>query len=130
MEMVSKMKRLQDAPLGSRIATVHNGSALFTGNAGGGASNIRQFLIENDFLEAIIQLPNNIFYNTGITTYIWVLSNHKPNASHGKVQLIDASQLSDSFDPVASREKQVIEKLKTFRSTLIAHAVTGRIRVA
>lgn len=77
MEMVSKMKRLKDSPLGSLIATVHNGSALFTGNAGGGASNIRRYLIENDYLEAIIQLPNNIFYNTGITTYIWVLSNNK-----------------------------------------------------
>ncbi len=97
MEMVSKMKRLQDAPRGSRIATVHNGSALFTGNAGGGASNIRQYLIENDLLEAIIQLPNNIFYNTGITTYIWVLSNHKPEARHGKVQLIDASQLYEKL---------------------------------
>ncbi len=97
MEMVSKMKRLQDAPLGSRIATVHNGSALFTGNAGGGASNIRQYLIENDLLEAIIQLPNNIFYNTGITTYIWVLSNHKPEARRGRVQLIDASQLYEKL---------------------------------
>lgn len=97
MEMVSKMKRLQDAPLGSRIATVHNGSALFTGNAGGGASNIRQYLIENDLLEAIIQLPNNIFYNTGITTYIWVLSNHKAEARRGLVQLIDASQLYEKL---------------------------------
>ena len=97
MEMVSKMKRLQDAPLGSRIATVHNGSALFTGNAGGGSSNIRQYLIENDLLEAIIQLPNNIFYNTGITTYIWVLSNNKAPERKGKVQLIDASQLYEKL---------------------------------
>ncbi len=97
MEMVNKMKRLKDSPLGSRIATVHNGSALFTGNAGGGASNIRQYLIENDYLEAIIQLPNNIFYNTGITTYIWILSNHKPKKRQGKVQLIDASQLYEKL---------------------------------
>jgi type I restriction enzyme M protein len=97
MEMVSKMKRLSDSPLGSRIATVHNGSALFTGNAGGGASNIRRYLIENDYLEAIIQLPNNIFYNTGITTYIWVLSNHKTKERQGKVQLIDASQLYEKL---------------------------------
>lgn len=97
MEMVSKMKQLKDAPLGSRIATVHNGSALFTGNAGGGASNIRQYLIDNDLLEAIIQLPNNIFYNTGITTYIWVLSNRKAEARRGKVQLIDASQLYEKL---------------------------------
>jgi type I restriction enzyme M protein len=93
MEMVDKLKSLDEAPLGSRIATVHNGSALFTGDAGGGASNIRQYLIENDYLEAIVQLPNNIFYNTGITTYIWVLSNSKPDHRVGKVQLIDASQL-------------------------------------
>jgi len=97
MEMVSKMKRLSDSPLGSRIATVHNGSALFTGNAGGGASNIRRYLIENDYLEAIIQLPNNIFYNTGITTYIWVLSNHKAKERQGQVQLIDASQLYEKL---------------------------------
>jgi type I restriction enzyme M protein len=97
MEMVSKMKRLQDSPAGSRIATVHNGSALFTGNAGGGASNIRQYLIENDLLEAIIQLPNNIFYNTGITTYIWLLSNKKAKGREGKVQLIDASQLFEKL---------------------------------
>jgi type I restriction enzyme M protein len=97
MEMVSKMKRLLDSPAGSRIATVHNGSALFTGNAGGGASNIRQYLIENDLLEAIIQLPNNIFYNTGITTYIWLLSNKKAKGREGKVQLIDASQLYEKL---------------------------------
>jgi type I restriction enzyme M protein len=97
MEMVSKLKRLQDSPAGSRIATVHNGSALFTGNAGGGSSNIRQYLIEGDLLEAIIQLPNNIFYNTGITTYIWVLSNRKTPERRGKVQLIDASQLSEKL---------------------------------
>lgn len=97
MEMVNKLKRLKDAPLGSRIATVHNGSALFTGNAGGGASNIRQYLIENDLLEAIIQLPNNIFYNTGITTYIWVLSNNKAPERKGKVQLVDASQLYEKL---------------------------------
>ena len=97
MEMVSKMKRLAESPLGSRVATVHNGSALFTGNAGGGASNIRRYLIENDYLEAIIQLPNNIFYNTGITTYIWLLSNSKAPARAGKVQLIDASQLYEKL---------------------------------
>jgi type I restriction enzyme M protein len=91
MEMVSKIKPLSQSPNGSRIASVHNGSALFTGDAGSGESNIRRFLIENDLLEAIIQLPNNLFYNTGITTYIWVLSNNKVPARRGKVQLIDAS---------------------------------------
>lgn len=93
MEMVSKMKDLDKGPGGSRIASVHNGSSLFTGDAGGGESNIRRYIIENDLLEAIIQLPNNLFYNTGITTYIWVLSNKKPENRQGRVQLIDASQM-------------------------------------
>lgn len=93
MEMVNKMKRSSDSPMGSRIASVHNGSALFTGDAGSGESNIRRYIIENDYLEAIIQLPNNLFYNTGITTYVWVLSNHKADKRKGKVQLIDASNL-------------------------------------
>lgn len=93
MEMVSKMKDLDKGPAGSRIASVHNGSSLFTGDAGGGESNIRRHIIENDYLEAIIQLPNNLFYNTGITTYIWVLSNKKAEKRCGKVQLIDASQM-------------------------------------
>lgn len=81
------------APEGSRIASVHNGSSLFTGDAGSGESNIRRYIIENDLLEAIIQMPNNLFYNTGITTYIWLLSNHKSKKRKGKVQLIDASDL-------------------------------------
>jgi type I restriction enzyme M protein len=93
MEMVSKMKSPSTSPMGTRIASVHNGSSLFTGDAGGGESNIRRFIIENDMLDAIIQLPNNLFYNTGITTYIWLLNNNKPEARKGKVQLIDASLL-------------------------------------
>lgn len=93
MEMVNKMKDPAISPLGSRIASVHNGSSLFTGDAGGGESNIRRYIIENDMLEAIVQLPNNLFYNTGITTYIWVLNNNKPANRQGKVQLIDASLL-------------------------------------
>jgi len=93
MEMVNKMKPLHQSATGSRIASVHNGSSLFTGDAGGGESNIRRYLIENDWLEAIIQMPNNLFYNTGITTYIWLLSNNKPQHRKGKVQLIDASLL-------------------------------------
>ncbi len=93
MEMVNKMKDLDKGPSGSRIASVHNGSSLFTGDAGGGESNIRRHIIENDYLEAIVQLPNNLFYNTGITTYIWVLSNKKVELRRGKVQLIDASQM-------------------------------------
>ncbi|AER34144.1 type I restriction-modification system subunit M [Pantoea ananatis] len=93
MEMVNKMKDPGVSPLGSRIASVHNGSSLFTGDAGGGESNIRRLIIENDMLDAIVQLPNNLFYNTGITTYIWVLNNNKPVSRKGKVQLIDASLL-------------------------------------
>ena len=93
MEMVSKMKSASDTSVGSRIASVHNGSSLFTGDAGSGESNIRRHIIENDWLDAIIQLPNNLFYNTGITTYIWLLSNNKPSNRKGKVQLIDASQM-------------------------------------
>lgn len=87
--MLSKMKTA--SPLGSRIAEVHNGSSLFTGDAGSGESNVRRWIIENDWLEAIIALPLNIFYNTGIATYIWVLSNRKADARRGKVQLIDAT---------------------------------------
>ena len=87
---LSKMKH--DTPLGSRIAEVHNGSSLFTGDAGQGESNIRRWIIENDWLEAIIALPLNIFYNTGIATYIWVLTNRKPDSRKGLVQLIDATQ--------------------------------------
>ena len=88
--MLSKMKR--DTPLGSRIAEVHNGSSLFTGDAGQGESNIRRWVIENDWLEAIVALPLNMFYNTGIATYVWVLSNRKPEHRTGRVQLIDATQ--------------------------------------
>ncbi|MEP1832075.1 MULTISPECIES: class I SAM-dependent DNA methyltransferase [Alphaproteobacteria] len=93
MEMVQKMKPADASPLGSRIASVHNGSSLFTGDAGSGESNIRRYIIENDMLDTIIQLPNNLFYNTGITTYIWLLSNAKPEARRGRVQLIDANLL-------------------------------------
>ena len=88
--MASKMNA--KSALGSRIAEVHNGSSLFTGDAGQGESNIRRWLIENDWLEAIVALPLNLFYNTGIATYIWVLSNRKPTHRKGQVQLIDATQ--------------------------------------
>jgi type I restriction enzyme M protein len=88
--MASKM--CHDTPAGSRIAEVHNGSSLFTGDAGQGESNIRRWLIENDWLEAIVALPLNMFYNTGIATYIWVLTNRKPERRRGHVQLIDATQ--------------------------------------
>lgn len=90
VNMASKMNH--SSALGSRIAEVHNGSSLFTGDAGQGESNIRRWLIENDWVEAIVALPLNLFYNTGIATYIWVLSNRKPAHRKGQVQLIDASQ--------------------------------------
>ena len=91
--MLSKMKApSEQTPIGSRIAEVHNGSSLFTGDAGQGESNIRRWIIENDWLEAVVALPLNMFYNTGIATYIWVLGNRKAAHRQGKVQLIDATQ--------------------------------------
>ncbi len=91
MNMVAKMKH--DSELGSRIASVHNGSSLFTGDAGSGESEMCRHLIENDLVEAIIQLPNGMFYNTGISTYIWILSNQKEEKRKSKIQLIDASEI-------------------------------------
>ncbi len=88
---IAKMHR--DTELGSRIAEIHNGSSLFTGDAGSGESNARRYMIENDLVEAIVALPENMFYNTGIGTYIWILSNRKAPERRGKIQLIDASDL-------------------------------------
>jgi type I restriction enzyme M protein len=97
MFLVDKLSKMvpvtERTPLGSRIAEVHNGSSLFTGDAGQGESNIRRWIIENDWLEAIIALPLDMFYNTGIATYIWVLTNHKPEGRKGKIQLIDATEI-------------------------------------
>lgn len=92
LEEIDKMNPLEYQPQGSRVASIHNGSSLFTGDAGSGESNIRRYVIENDLVDAIVQLPNNIFYNTGITTYVWLLTNKKADNRKGKVQLIDASQ--------------------------------------
>ena len=88
--LANKLSKMKQG--GSRIAEVHNGSSLFTGDAGQGESNIRRWIIENDWLEAIVALPLNMFYNTGIATYVWVLSNRKPEHRQGKVQLIDATE--------------------------------------
>lgn len=88
---ISKMKR--DTAFGSRIIEVHNGSSLFTRDAGSGESNARRYMIENDLVEAIIALPENMFYNTGIATYIWILSNKKEDRRKGKIQLIDATKM-------------------------------------
>lgn len=93
MFLVNKLSKMKhNTPLGSRIAEVHNGSSLFTGDAGQGESNIRRWILENDWLEAIIALPFSIFYNTGIATYIWILTNRKAARRKGKVQLIDATK--------------------------------------
>lgn len=97
MNNVSKM--VNNTELGSRIVEVHNGSSLFTGDAGQGASNARQYMFEQDLVEAIISLPLNMFYNTGIATYIWVLTNRKPEHKKGKVQLIDATSM---YEPLSS----------------------------
>ena len=88
---ISKMKDIKDG--GSRIAIIHNGSPLFNGDAGSGPSEIRKYILENDLLETIVSLPNDIFYNTGIVTYLWILDNNKPASKKGKVQLIDANKV-------------------------------------
>ncbi|MCG9910592.1 MAG: type I restriction-modification system subunit M [Flavobacteriales bacterium] len=127
MNMVSKMKA--DSEIGSRIASVHNGSSLFTGEAGGGESEIRKYIIENDLLEAIIQLPNDMFYNTGIATYIWVLSNKKEERRKGKVQLIDASGIyskmrkglgSKSNELTETHIQQIADAFKDFQQNVIS----------
>jgi type I restriction enzyme M protein len=115
--MLSKMKDPKDG--GSRIASIHNGSALFTGDAGSGESGIRQYIIENDLLECIVQLPNDIFYNTGIATYVWFVTNVKEKKRKGKVQLINAS--SDAFyrkmrKPLGSKRNELIaENIETIQ---------------
>ena len=86
-------RMVDDTEMGTRIVEVHNGSSLFTGNAGSGASNLRQYIIENDMLEAIIAMPENDFYNTGIGTYIWIVTNRKEERRKGYVQLIDATDI-------------------------------------
>lgn len=82
---------------GSRIAIIFNGSPLFTGDAGSGESNIRRWIIENDLLEGIIALPTDMFYNTGIATYIWVLTNRKDKKRKGKIQLVNATEYYQSM---------------------------------
>ena len=95
--LLNNISKMKDTEMGSRIVEVHNGSALFTGDAGNGASNARRFMIEEDLIEAIIQLPENMFYNTGITTYIWILSNRKEERRKGKIQLINASGIKTAL---------------------------------
>ena len=101
--MISKME-----PGGSRIAIIFNGAPLFTGDAGSGESDIRKWIIENDWLEAIIAMPTDMFYNTGISTYIWIVTNHKPEKRKGKVQLINAVDFYEIM------RKKLGEKRKQF----------------
>ena len=97
LHLISKMKPVSDKSVGSRIGIILNGSPLFTGGAGSGESEIRRYILENDLLDALVALPNDMFYNTGIATYIWVLSNHKPAERKGKVLLINASDMHSSM---------------------------------
>ncbi len=119
MTALSKMKAAKDG--GSRIAIIHNGSPLFTGDAGSGSSDIRKYILENDLLEAIVALPNDIFYNTGIATYIWVLSNKKEGTKReGKVQLINANGLFEKRRKALGNkrnditEEQIAEITRTY----------------
>lgn len=91
--LANNLSRMKNTALGTRIVEVHNGSSLFTGNAGGGESNLRKYIIENDLLEAIIAMPENDFYNTGIATYIWIITNRKEERRRGYVQLINAQDI-------------------------------------
>jgi len=121
--MISKMKPLSEG--GSRIAIIFNGSPLFTGDAGSGESEIRRWIIENDWLEAIIGLPDQLFYNTGIFTYIWIVTNHKHEDRKGKVQLIDAREFYQKMRKSLGNKRhyitdeqidQIIEIYKTFKN--------------
>jgi type I restriction enzyme M protein len=109
MHLLSKMRPAKDG--GSRFGIVLNGSPLFTGAAGGGESEIRRYVIENDLLEAIVGLPTDMFYNTGISTYVWIISNRKPEARRGKVQLIDASSFWQKMRPsLGSKRKEMSDE--------------------
>lgn len=123
-DMVSKMRH--DTALGSRIASVHNGSALFTGSAGQGESDIRKWIIENDYLEAIIALPERMFYNTGIATYILILTNRKSEERKGKIQLIDATNIYSEMRKNLGKKsrnlkphqiKEILKLYKDFKET-------------
>lgn len=109
---ISKMK--QNTELGSRIVQVHNGSSLFTGDAGQGESNLRRYIIENDWLEAIVALPENMFYNTGIATFIWIVTNRKAAQRQGKVQLIDATSMKSPLRKnLGNKNCELIPEIRT-----------------
>ena len=123
--MISKMKPAEQG--GSRVAIVFNGSPLFTGAAGSGESEIRRWIIENDWLEAVVALPDQLFYNTGISTYFWVVTNRKRPERRGKVQLVDARDLvgEDAQEPrrqaqadqPTSRSRELVELYGAFEES-------------
>jgi type I restriction enzyme M protein len=122
---------MNDTPLGSRIAEVHNGSSLFTGDAGQGESNVRRYLIENDWLDAIVALPLNMFYNTGIATYIWLVTNRKIHRRRGKVQLIDATQWFRPLRKNLGKKNCELseEDVKRITDTYLAFAETEQSKI-
>ncbi len=111
--MIPKMKQPNDTQNGTRLAIVLNGSPLFTGGAGSGESDIRKWIIENDMLEAIVAMPDQLFYNTGISTYIWILSNHKSALRKGKIQLINATSLFVKMSRSLGNKRNEISKKQT-----------------
>ena len=112
LHLVSKMKPVTTAnPQGSRIAIIMNGSPLFTGDAGSGESEIRRYLLENDLVEGIVALPNDLFYNTGIATYIWILTNNKPKHRRGKVQLVNAVEFSRKMKKSMGNKRNEITEI-------------------
>lgn len=124
--LANNVSRMKDTPLGTRIVEAHNGSSLFTGNAGGGESNLRRYIIENDLLEAIIAMPEKDFYNTGISTYVWVVTNRKEERRRGYVQLIDASNISTPLrknlgekncETTEENRRRILQLLMDFKET-------------
>lgn len=124
--LANNVSRMKDSALGTRIVEVHNGSSLFTGNAGGGESNLRKYIIENDLLEAVVAMPEKDFYNTGIGTYIWVITNRKEERRKGYVQLIDASNIctplrknlgEKNCETSEEDRKRIIQLLLDFKET-------------
>lgn len=126
MFLANNISRMKDSELGTRIVEVHNGSSLFTGDAGKGASNLRKYILENDLLEAIIAMPEKDFYNTGIGTFIWVLSNRKEERRRGLVQLIDATGIKSPItknlgekncETTADDRARIMQLYNDFRET-------------